>query len=55
MVQTARKFIKNEKKTVIQSPGPREYGFWIIQTYQGRWIDPDPKNLNQTVAIKVQE
>jgi hypothetical protein len=31
-------------------PGPKMDGSWIIQTHQGRWIDPDQPNLDQTVA-----
>jgi hypothetical protein len=35
-----------------QSPGPKESGSWIIQTNQGRWIDPFPKTLDQTVQTR---
>jgi len=42
-VPIARKSVhiaKKHKKTKRRNPGPREYGSWTIQTYQGRWIDP---------------
>ena len=51
-VQIERNSMRNSnkhKKTEKRNPGPREYGSWIIQTYQGRWIDPVPNDLDQTV------
>jgi hypothetical protein len=49
-VQEARTMYEIAKKQAGEqsaqksSPGPREYGSWTIQTYQGRWIDPGSPN-----------
>jgi hypothetical protein len=46
-VPVARKMVHIAKKTQEtkgRNPGPREYGSWTIQTYQGRWIDPGSTN-----------
>jgi hypothetical protein len=39
-----KKTKKNEKSAKTGGPGPNKDGSWIIQTHQGRWIDPVPLN-----------
>jgi hypothetical protein len=41
--------MKEKQSAQEPKPRPKGNGSWIIQTYQGRWIDPVPGTLDQTV------
>jgi hypothetical protein len=42
--QIAKEQRKNENLQRPGGPSPKEDGSWIIQTHQGRWMDPGSQN-----------